>query len=533
MSCLSRSQQFVSPSTTRSAQVARVVVRDNSNEQAFTPTISRTLRETLFTQGNTRKLNDDDFKLYKDSSGCASLRCENDLISVHQNQIDDVVDFETFNKLKEFSSKVQNLEEEINSKLIKLKNNITTSSNSTSSTTTATTTTTTSSNSTSSTTTATTTTTTSSNSTTTTTTINNKSKKIHKDIDKLTKNIVDLVENIMPPTFLQSLLIMPKDQLQLYKLHKVVLYEYNKYIDEVYVSVNNISNRLSTSDNYSYVKNKERKSRNLFPSFKNKLNDILLKHADKFGFVGYQEQYHPEASSSSSQPSQPALSLHQEHKNKKLLKKVNKKKIRYMHNLLYKEYKEYKENNPNDINLDLKEYPPVVINQIGEKNKDLKTVDSISMHYDLSNFKTIEGNYHCIDENKATLFRLFEVPKEKEQLIVNADHAVQTYWTHIHNDFNHAPPKFKGFNYESQDSGTQPFTQHFGIFRSNNKFVYQSQDYMCKVKNDEYFNHSCCVDKMLYEINEVADYIANIMEFYYPSMYRNLSNLCFPPQVNN
>ncbi|UZO17195.1 uncharacterized protein OCT59_008556 [Rhizophagus irregularis] len=202
-----------------------------------------------------------------------------------------------------------------------------------------------------------------------------------------------------------------------------------------------------------------------------------------------------------------------------------------MHNLLYKEYKEYKENNPNDINLDLKEYPPVVINQIGEKNKDLKTVDSISMHYDLSNFKTIEGNYHCIDENKATLFRLFEVPKEKEQLIVNADHAVQTYWTHIHNDFNHAPPKFKGFNYESQDSGTQPFTQHFGIFRSNNKFVYQSQDYMCKVKNDEYFNHSCCVDKMLYEINEVADYIANIMEFYYPSMYRNLSNLCFPPQV--
>ncbi|CAG8730958.1 5773_t:CDS:1, partial [Rhizophagus irregularis] len=99
------------------------------------------------------------------------------------------------------------------------------------------------------------------------------------------------------------------------------LYEYNKYIDEVYVSVNNISNRLSTSDNYSYVKNKERKSRNLFPSFKNKLNDILLKHADKFGFVGYQEQYHPEASSSSSQPSQPALSLHQEHIYKKTIKK--------------------------------------------------------------------------------------------------------------------------------------------------------------------------------------------------------------------
>ncbi|CAB4488490.1 unnamed protein product [Rhizophagus irregularis] len=86
MSCLSRSQQSVSPSTTRSAQVARVVVRDNSNKQTFTPTISRTLRETLFTQGNTRKLNDDDFKLYKDSSGCASLRCEKDLISLQSSE---------------------------------------------------------------------------------------------------------------------------------------------------------------------------------------------------------------------------------------------------------------------------------------------------------------------------------------------------------------------------------------------------------------------------------------------------------------
>jgi hypothetical protein len=321
-------------------------------------------------------LNDDDFKLYKDSSGCSSLRCEEDLISIHQNQIDDIVDFETFNKLKEFSSKVQNLEEEINSKLIKLKNNITTNSTITT-TSKSSTTTTTSNNSTSSTTTRSITTTTSS----TTTTTNNKSKKIHEDIDKLKKKIVDLVENIMPPTFLQSLLIIPKGHLQLYKLHKVVLFEYNKYIDEVCESVNNISNNLSPSNNYSYVKNKERKSRNLFPSFKNKLNDILLKHADEFGFVKQK------------QPSPPVLSSHQEHKNKKLLKKVNKKKIRYMHNLLYKEYKEYKEKNPNDINLDLKEYPPVVINQIGEKNKNLKMVDSISMHYDLSNFKTIEGTY--------------------------------------------------------------------------------------------------------------------------------------------
>jgi hypothetical protein len=58
------------------------------------------------------------------------------------------------------------------------------------------------------------------------------------------------------------------------------------------------------------------------------------------------------------------------------------------------------------------------------------------------------GNYHCVDNDNKTLFRLFEVPKEKMDLVNNADSAVQSYWTHIHNDQIHAPPKFKGFNYK-------------------------------------------------------------------------------------
>ena len=37
---------------------------------------------------------------------------------------------------------------------------------------------------------------------------------------------------------------------------------------------------------------------------------------------------------------------------------------------------------------------------------------------------------------------------------------------------------------------------------------------------------------MLYDVNEMADYISDIMAFYYPSMFNNLSNLCFPDQVN-
>lgn len=169
------------------------------------------------------------------------------------------------------------------------------------------------------------------------------------------------------------------------------------------------------------------------------------------------------------------------------------------------------------------------------------------------------GNYHCIDHSNATLFRLFEVPKEKEDLIINADSAVQSYWTHIHNNSNHAPPLFKGFNYKSTEAmpppppqealppppssletsplppslpeasleNTLPFSQHFGIFRNNNKLVYQSQDYMCKNKagkvGKEYFNHSWYVINLiclncglnLYNVNslDLVDRLFTLMLF--------------------
>jgi hypothetical protein len=44
---------------------------------------------------------------------------------------------------------------------------------------------------------------------------------------------------------------------------------------------------------------------------------------------------------------------------------------------------------------------------------------------------------------------LFETPKDKEHLFINADSAVQSYWAHIHNEPKHAPPNFKGYNYKS------------------------------------------------------------------------------------
>ena len=66
-----------------------------------------------------------------------------------------------------------------------------------------------------------------------------------------------------------------------------------------------------------------------------------------------------------------------------------------MYNILFNEFKQYKKNNLNDGNLDLIKYPLVEIEQIGKKNKDLKSVDSV-MHYDLSRFQTVEGIYYFI-----------------------------------------------------------------------------------------------------------------------------------------
>ena len=90
--------------------------------KCYKPTISRALRQTLFTQGDTRKLSDDDFELYKNQSGNCSMRCEGDLVSTHLNEIDGMIDFDTLNNLKEFSSKIADLDKKIKSKTFDLNN---------------------------------------------------------------------------------------------------------------------------------------------------------------------------------------------------------------------------------------------------------------------------------------------------------------------------------------------------------------------------------------------------------------------------
>ena len=66
-----------------------------------------------------------------------------------------------------------------------------------------------------------------------------------------------------------------------------------------------------------------------------------------------------------------------------------------MHKKLYEEYKIFKKENPKNIDLDLQEFPPVEL-KIESKNKDVKGVDSIFLHYNMQNFKLIEGRYILI-----------------------------------------------------------------------------------------------------------------------------------------
>jgi hypothetical protein len=210
---------------------------------------SRRLRRNLFTQGDTRHLSDKDFQNYKSASINNCIRSEADLISPVPNDIDGVVDLDVLKNLKNFSFTIKDLEERI----LEL----------------------------------------TATPTPTKPPPSKPSSAVTGNLGELTKKIAEYIEEIMPPQFLQSMLIIPKDQLHKYKLHKVVLLEYNEYIQETCQVVHDISNKLSTHISYSCTKNIKRKSKNSFPSFKNKLNELLLKYAEEFGFVDSQKKQLP------------------------------------------------------------------------------------------------------------------------------------------------------------------------------------------------------------------------------------------------
>ena len=366
---------------------------------------SRELRNTLYSQGKTRQLSDEDFQNYKLSSTNNYVRSEADLISPIPNEINGVVDLDVLKNLKNFSSTIKNLEEKSATLCATISSSPLPSSVGVAGV--------------------------SSSPLPSSPT----DEMIQKELSELTTKIIEYFEEIMPPQFMQSMLIIPKNQLHKYKLHKIVLLEYNEYIQETCKVVNDISNKLSTHvKSYSYTKNIKRKSRNTFPSFKNKLNEILLKHAKEFGFdEKYQQEKKAHLHHHHHDMQKKEEHLHHHHhdvqkkeedlhhhhhdlqkkeehlhhhhhdmqqkkelqKNKKQLKIINRKKIRFMHQKLYEEYKFFKKENPNNIDLDLQEFPPVK-SKVASKNKDVKSVDSVFLHYNMQNFKLIEGRYILI-----------------------------------------------------------------------------------------------------------------------------------------
>ena len=65
-----------------------------------------------------------------------------------------------------------------------------------------------------------------------------------------------------------------------------------------------------------------------------------------------------------------------------------------MYNKLHKEFNLFKQNNPNyKYDLDVQEYPPVIVERIESRDKKLNNIDSIFSNYDVSSFKIIEGIY--------------------------------------------------------------------------------------------------------------------------------------------
>jgi len=134
---------------------------------------SRRLRRNLFTQGDTRHLSDKDFQNYKSASINNCIRSEADLISPVPNDIDGVVDLDILKNLKNFSFTIKDLEERI----LEL--------------------------------TATPTTTPTPTTAATQPLPSKPSSAVTGNLGELTKKIAEYIEEIMPPQFLQSMLIIP------------------------------------------------------------------------------------------------------------------------------------------------------------------------------------------------------------------------------------------------------------------------------------------------------------------------------------
>ncbi|CAI2195576.1 1302_t:CDS:1, partial [Funneliformis geosporum] len=132
---------------------------------------SRKLRKNLYSQEATKHLSDKDFQNYKSASINNCIRSEEDFILPISNEIDRIINLNILKNLKIFSSTIKDLEEKIEAATSKPLLSL-------------------------------------------------PSSAVAESLEELTKKIAEYIDEIMLSQFIQSMLILPKDQLHKYKLHK-------------------------------------------------------------------------------------------------------------------------------------------------------------------------------------------------------------------------------------------------------------------------------------------------------------------------
>ncbi|CAI2191923.1 19953_t:CDS:2 [Funneliformis geosporum] len=145
-----------------------VLLNRDRNEQ-----VSRVVNRTYVNKLQELYLSDKNFQNYKSASINNCIRSKEDLILPILNEIDEIVDLDILKNLKIFSSTIKNLEEKIEAATSKPPLSLL-------------------------------------------------SLAVVESLEELTKKIAEYIDEIMPPQFIQLMLILPKDQLHKYKLHKMI-----------------------------------------------------------------------------------------------------------------------------------------------------------------------------------------------------------------------------------------------------------------------------------------------------------------------
>jgi hypothetical protein len=87
-----------------------------------------------------------------------------------------------------------------------------------------------------------------------------------------------------------------------------------------------------------------------------------------------------------------------------------------------------------------------------------------------------------VDNNNATLVRIFNLEKDQIKFLDLADHCIQQYWLHTSQTNLHQTKAFK-----------KDFVEHFGVYGMYSNMVYNSGDYLCSPSSGTCQEHQLLV----------------------------------------